>query len=674
MADERFADRSGLVETGGADVGAKRYPHGLAMPFLCGFNARHWSFCEDQPVFEASFGKGNKYYARETEYDVPDGAFVTDRVKVTQGEVHLSSNLSEAHDKNFMTAVETSIGGAAGSASASFALEESSHVATESRKASISIGALKSIYSFARHEIGQLTPRFLTAVSLLPNRFDADDSKCRMEFTSFFEAWGTHYLQYGLFGGTYTLVMTSDEEVLRNSNARRASASLSAGFDSGIASGSAKSTIEQQTADALGVDRKSLKEDWVIIGGDDGSELQGWLKSVNRMEQLLYDVITMRAAANDHRPGTAPKFRPVSELVEADHRLKIDQALEAYLGSSSPLPVGNQTKPVWRMVNRADRSGFLFAAATPASDIEDAYLGYGVAMDDGGDPQTLYAGETMARGGWDSSLFLPISEGKHFFGIETEVQGKGRLDARFQPYPVTFGEWTDLPLNGELRAEAPGFLVGHVGMKREGNCGQIRAAVDDCNVGASAHGDPASSGRVAQASFCVPVPRQARVRTSARDTTGKCDYSLRFLPIRGGLEFDGPCQPMTVGRAYTAATDGFVIARLQLDAAENVKFRGWFVGSIHVNDAERPDASFQAPFSATWNAAYRLSDSAFEMMKWMALGLLGDCLIPIATATAFVRSGSTWTVSVGASEGLNTPVVPRGSEHARCWWQPVKSV
>ena len=611
----------------------------------CGFDAATWQFF-DAPVFAPSYGNKTVTLDGKT-YDVADGTTVRGHNMVHGTQSMVFVGVHSVDDQAFSSSVEASLGLDEVSASTSVSLATTSEIGKDDERTTTVIAYCKEVYSYERDARGDLSADFTAALAALPTAFNPAN---KAAFIQFFQAWGTHYLTKGHFGGNWVMHTLIDESEYRKLDTSDLKTSVKTSFDDGVSSFSAKTDIEHSTKSSLKIDQNSISIDWHCLGGDSGTELNDWLKTIEDEAELLVDTYSVGSSE------VAPRFTPIWDLVDdAARKQAMKDALAAYLpdeGSyAPPLP-----DPITRNGNEnylADCDGFFSVSLETTGDGNRGDLS--VRTDASPEAGTARGGASVQ---WSdpfdrmqqASAFTPVRANDHYGSSIGSTNGNVSAQAQFQPFPqLGFGDWEEIGGNVVIPGrQQDGFVVAYAG---NGGRDQVlgQQSVDGQMVtcaGFSIHEYESSDVWISANSFCMPVPRGSDVMIIWVGEAG-----IPSTPA-------GKAYWIPMGDAYRLKPPiGFNVN--EVNAAEE---DGILLAVVNANDVGEVGLEFPTSYGTLdlqVSGSSDFSDPVSRARAGAEMNTLADKLVPLNSATAMVRKGETFSAAFTQGDDSNAGAVLR---------------
>ncbi len=485
-------------------------------------------------------------------------------------------------------------------------------------------------------------------------------------FGDFFDAWGTHTLLEGYFGGLWKMKTVVREFHITEERADDIKSAVEAGFDDGIDSGSVKSSIETSVKDRLTKDSISSEISFDATGGNSDDELRNWLISVDTGLELLFDFHAFLDSS------ITPKFAPIWNLVpDPSQKQAMKDAYKAYVGPSArlmddlPAPIAVDAGHVLE----ADTDGFLSAALTLAKNgdlglLENGYIGvldddHGVLYawsDPASDPATQRVALSVHRPDWCASFFTPIRAKDRYKATMAFGGGDLAPAVQFQPIHLDLGAWTSIPLNTLTARQQDGFVVAMVSAGHTGTGGSISGrqtlGASTFEVGASAHWDIFGDRWTMSNSFCMPVAKATPFRVDF-SSFGDAHAEAFWIPM-GSRYFLLAPEVRDINTTYDAADSGILVGSVRLPAKNDASWSetAW----LTLKAAAANDGSFSNATAAA--ASISLSN--------------GDQWISDNSASVFVRAGGHYRGSV-VDQAMQTIIGQRvdrqgDASHSLMWF------
>lgn len=642
------ATRSGATRTATHNL-----PPGLNATVIAhGFDATTWDFLY-QPVFVLSYAQQDpdqgigvvtlRHGGQDVTYDVPDGMTVIAQTLASGTETMIFHGRHSIDEDKFSTSVEASLSTTGVSASASFALATTSKIDTNDTQSTTAISYYKQIYTYHRDAVGSLSPGFVSDIGALPSAYSpAQDGL----FQAFFKKWGTHFLTAGTFGGNWVMNTFIAESVMDTLDTRDVKSSVSASFNEGVASGSTKTTIEDNTSKSLNLDDKTSQITWHCLGGDSDKEVNDWLNSVDTSIAFLNDTLSLTTDA------LRPTFTPIWTLAGSSNQAAVKSAWEAYLPGETDLddtlPAQINVQP--NEIMSAATDGFLGVVIDAGGYGENAGEAY--AYSDGNpDPATMRAAASMHRGSVDrmstSSLLTPVRAGDWYKAGYSVLLPFVPPVIQFQPIALGLGAWEELTVGTVYPGrDVDGFVVGVIAYGWDGFRGALVGSQELGGVMtpyaiSSVHRLADAGTAATTESFCMPVARGTRFTVAAQPTFGIPNVWAHFIPM-------GPSRKLLPPQAYGA------------NEIDQARAHGILTAYIEVkagNDFPDSNVTGGLALQVAATADFANPATVAQASAQVAIGF-SDTIVPFNAASAFVRKGSWFRAALAHNGGGSvTPTV-----------------
>jgi hypothetical protein len=651
----------------GAKTAATRnLPPGLnATTIAHGFDVTTWTFLYT-PVFVLSYDQQDpdqgigvvtlRHGGADVTYDVPDGMTVLASYEAGGTETMIFHGRHSIDEDKFSTSVEASLSTTGVSGSASFALATTSKIDTNDTQSTTAISYYKQIYTYHRDAVQPLSAAFASEIGALPSSYSpAQDGV----FQAFFKKWGTHVLASGTFGGNWVMNTFIAESVMDKLDTQDVKSSVSASFNEGVASGSTKTTIEDNTSKSLNLDDKTSSIRWHCLGGDSDKELNDWLNSVDTSIELLNDTLSLTTDA------VRPVFTPIWTLASAN-QAAVKSAWEAYLPGETdlddtlPAPISLQPNEIMQ----AATDGFLSIAMSTG--------GYGVnageanACTDGNpDPTTVMATASMHLGKEDhfynASLFTPVRAKDWYKAAYSVILPMSPPAIQFQPIDLGLGAWEALTIDFVYPGrDVDGFVVGVISYVWDGFRGSVVGMQEiggkmTAFAASSVHRVEDADTAITTESFCMPLARGTRFAVNTQPTVGLPSVSAHFIPM-------GPSRKLLPPQAYGAN---------EIDQARS---HGILTGTVEVAlpgeqsplDPKSIDVegalSLQVAATADFANPTTIAQATAQIAQ-----VFYDAIVPCNSASAFVHKGNWFRAGLARNDS-------EGSANATVYWTGIVPV
>ena len=535
-----------------------------------GFDVTLWKLC-DGKIFTPTYHDGNSL-SLDKNYDVPDG-LTADPMLISSGsEVTLFRGVQAEDENSYSVAVSASLKISGFSSKVERSIAASSKVSTDEEKTTAVISDDRITYSLTRDDNVGVTETFQKAVSAV---------LVKKDFETFFAKWGTHFLQYGAFGGSFVMRTVLEKSVAQRLSSEGIKSGIEVGFKSQSVDVSSKVSIEQSTRQSLNVTATESSIYWDSVGGlatgPSASDRTAFMNSVDARPMLLNGVTHLLSVTDVGPPPrfskTQPTFEPIWTLVaDQTEQAALKAGWEAYIqasGGEAPDYIPEPDKPAVNAVTRAATDGFLSAwLVTLIAQREGRLFG---ETDTDANPSTLRVGatlDTVMNGCLGrASMFMPIRKDDHYNCRFITGDNAPTAEVRFQPYGLGFGAWESLVIEHAYPGRAQdGFVVATIAAANDGDQGFIaglqKELTGDGLVRASIYSSQRDQSRTSLESFCMPVPKGIPFQVSRHLASGAPTCTAFWLPM-GPSHRLLALDPRSPDISYLAETNGLLVGSLQ---------------------------------------------------------------------------------------------------------------
>lgn len=543
---------------------------GLFYPIQNGYNALRADFL-GKPVFALTYDQGvtvpyGTTLDNSTDYAVPDG--VTTHV-VTATYTSSESTLLETesdYDEYFSASVSGSMTYMSYSASASSSLAfHGSLFSSKSSYYALNFGR-EQVYLARRYDTSNVLPDFTAALSALPATLEEPGAE--NAYFTFFDTYGTHYLESGIFGGYYTMETRIDDSLVDSTSERDVTAGVQASFDDMAQSGKLEASMAYGSSSYLSEHESQTSVQIYTNGGMPNDDKNLYFESIFANPILLLSF-------DDNQKSV---FQPLSRFIADEvRRSTFDKAIQRYIDGAAEQEgmLGSPHPRDFDEAYKASGDGFVTSTITFKSDgdrgsvlvYSDGFTNPSVVR--GAASMHSYAsGDCRVK---QSTLTIPVRAGEYFNLHWSASHGHTVADASFVPFgfgsDIAFGAWQEAPLNEPVVAPSDGFVVAVIQCSSDGDGDrgyilgqQGRDAQSLTTVAAtSAHFFKDGDDWIPCQSFVMPVAKGTTYSLPFKITSKQPMATAYFLPVEGEPLIE-PMQARSNKTAYQAETDGFLLA------------------------------------------------------------------------------------------------------------------
>lgn len=535
---------------------------GLDSVLKVGYNARSGEFC-GQPIFKVTYNNKQKIAfgpeLTKTEYDVPDQITVVEHTQLVKVILQELLKTEEDFKRKFSIKTDVEGSGVAISAKAHFAMTDSNRLFTSHETEYHYAFHVQSVFKVWRNET-LLSNKFQERIAALT----ASDTSA---FKAIFDEYGTHYLKHGHLGGYMTMTTEIDKSVVEKSSEKEIIAGLEMGYNGIVNSGSVKVESAYNGSDFLKRNQSTMKVRTDTTGGLTQDKLESWYRSCFSLPALI--------PLADKQAKIDVSMSPITNLLpNGPVKTAMIAALRDYLPEEQP-ELKNFGAPEMLEPDKPKlkgRDGLLIGHLWVGG---NGPRGYIVGKTDNTEDPQLVRGAASVHYSTDddkqvriNSFLMPVRKTDGVVGNYVNTWGQPDKNYRFIPFGPAedqsyLGEWQEQSLDTPFSATTDGFVVctiwadrpnrGSVFLRDTSNNNALLAA-------SSAHAYDESDTWYECASFCAPVRKGLTVQVESQPTVGTPRIYANWVPVQR-VAF-GARQTRTVGRTFTAATDGFLVGVL----------------------------------------------------------------------------------------------------------------
>ncbi len=626
---------------------------GLSLPIQNGYNVVRADFLT-RAVFDLTYNEGKTIQygpdlGTQGTYDVPDGVDVqNDTGTYSSSSTRLLETATD-YNQYYTASVAGTVTSTSFSGSASSSLAYHGQLFTSvSSSYALNFGREKVYHANRTLTTQYLSQAFKDALGQLRWTSTPED------YRAFFDAWGTHYLKYGIFGGFYTMETRIDDTLLESSTSTDVTAGVQAGFNGVVQSGQLSAEGAYGSSSWLSSHRSQTSVTISTSGGTSDESISVYYRSIFANPILLLFFVENKAPS---------AFGLLSDFMADDaDKTRFNEAVQDYIDSAASAE-GMLGSPRVQSVNRIYKAKFDGLVTGVISKNVSGDRGYLQAAADGSDnPTTLRGAASMhwndGMNNWitQSSFTVPVRAGDYDNTTYTTTWGTPPARLALTPFglgtDVVLGASTDVTVDEVQTAPSDGFVTAMIDCSNNGARGSIlgqQGASSDALVtvaGSSAHLDTNKNNWVRCQSFCMPVAAGQVYRVATLLGAGKPTMTACFTPILGGHALLGAMRDRTNKISSQAETDGFVLAYIDASTAS-------YRGALSVSVARlAEDLPIVVPRALT-SAYYNNKDD-----RWL----------PYNTVMVPVERGSWYQVSMEPSWGSPSVYirwVPLGQAPAR---------
>jgi len=565
------------------------------------------------PIFDLAFYKGvTVRYGLSGEqeaYDVPDGISIT---VATSSENSTSSVLLETtsdYDEYFSSSVSGSMSYMSYSASVDSSIAYHGSLFQQGSSAYTVNFGKEQVYQARRNDTTALNANFKAALDALPSTYGGEAD--REAFFTFFDTYGTHYLEEGIFGGYYTMETRIDESLMESSEQTDVTAGIQAGFEGITSSGSLSVSAAYGSSSFLSQHKSQTSISIYTNGGTPNDDVNTYFQSIYANPILLFNLSASAMST----------VQPLSALIsDTAKKAAFDSALQDYILAAAEAEglIASPQPRADKEVYRAASDGFVVATIVKKDDGSRGTVT--MTTDSKASPATCRAMASIHKyGNSDShidaaSLTAPVKAGDYYSTVMTTTSKNPQVTVSFVPLASggdgTFGDWTSINANAAYTAASSGLVVAFINCpKDDGSRGFIIGQQGSDATGlvdvmsSSAHFYSKEDDWVPCESFCMPVPAGSTYKVSFLITSVSPVATAYWLPIKSPDVSLSKPESRTKGTVYQAETDGFLIGMLN---ASSDGARGHL--EIHV-DAFEDDLDAASTVRATTYVHYYKKDN-----------------------------------------------------------------
>ncbi|HEX4293529.1 MAG TPA: MAC/perforin domain-containing protein [Rhizomicrobium sp.] len=557
-------------------------PSGCLDALQRGFNLLRGDFLGN-PVF--AYNPNGTVLLGGTTYAIPNTIVAEEVNRSKTCETTLMLQTQEDYKTSFSLSVSASMSYGIYSMSASSSLTSADELFTSSTKTYAVNMFKKILFSLRRNPADldgtyALAGDFKKSLAELPKTLD---DKTYSVFLNFFDLYGTHFLQQGYFGGSFSMNSGIDDEVVKKNDEQTIKASLEAGFSGLVSKGSISIDTAYSSSDFLQTNKTSTEITFTWIGGTQNDNKQTFVDSIDARPVLVIDMCDQE---------DKPVFLPIHLLVPADQQALLQSALARYLGATGMigLPVDMRWSENSGVTTKATQDGFVLASRFRRTADAVGSVSLATGPDENPQPGSLAAaagaaymkgingGEPNPNTGSNywldcTSIALPVRYGDHY-SAKFARTGAASPGGRFAfaplslPAGTTLGAWTFVGSNqgksgaGELdqTAATDGFAFVSLTADTDNARGlaEILLQAGTSLAMTSCHFfSPTGALSIAQ-SLCAPIAAGSNWAVRWTPTCAFPRVDVFWMPIQGGGVKLGAPQKRDPNTTYTAEEDGFL--------------------------------------------------------------------------------------------------------------------
>ncbi len=551
---------------------------GLITPLSCGFNARTASYLTN-PVFNVTYEKTQGGKPRTVKYDgvlcnIPDQIVTFDTAtNSSAGSTAGFFNSTYEFDQVYRYQDSLGVAGIDFSGSLSQRMTYSRSMFSSYLNAYYLSFSVFSTYGIRRADVqgSDMTADFVSELEALPGEIRGPDDYAA--YVRFFEAYGTHFVLKGDFGGYQVMGTDLDASFLAQSDTSEVAQELDAAFSGAVRSGTLNAASVYAQSEYLSSIRANLTFAFDARGGVPNSDVDTYRSSVFGLPVLLLNLNLSNASWS-----TMPEMRRHSTLIPFElRRMTMNLAIEEYLRPSlidSPVP---RTLDVSRQAQRSSFVvGWLEVGGNTRSGL-DAYT------DGSLDPVTLrgtasahFNLESGDKVGW-SAYTMPVRQGDYAYATLASDTFAGEPAVRIWQFGFDrLQSAGDTPLLGEWQsmgagsfsgtADTDGFMVAVA--QATGDHSQAVATVkvsDELRGACAAQKYVDDDIWYPSQSVCVPIRNGEAYDVAFTVNAGTAATQAYWIPMFASVATLGAAQPLGGANvAIPASDDGFLVILLDV--------------------------------------------------------------------------------------------------------------
>lgn len=538
------------------------------------YNARDGN-CLGQSVFVLTYDKGTTVqWGSQGQVGIPD------QIAASTATVHYS--LSESlvlketadYDRSFSASVAADYTGVTYSGSVSSSLLYHGSLFTSTSHTYALNFYLQKVLTFERLgsvSADDLDDDFVAAIKGLSGQ-DQD------AYFSFFDNYGTHYVDAGALGGTVVMQTSIEDSLYESYSASEINAQIAVGYNGLVASGNLDISAAYSASEFLSQNRSSIQIILSVLGGlyTADEPISQWVDSIYDTPSLLMNVpnspsLTTLKAISD-LAGTAGADEKVAD--------NIKQYLPQYVSEYKALD-GLLSSPAGIVANLvysgAAGNGFILATIRETANGDRGSCS--AYASESANPTTLrgLASQHYYTNAdtWVpyASLMMPAPSDNKAAISDATTSGDPSVALSFvglgDANDPAMGPWDELNFGDDYLAASDGFVVAYVDWNGDdGSRGYVQGVLnpgtDDEVVAAAASQHYWSRGNtyVPSNSFCLPIRHGTSYAVKYTGTAGNPMAKAYFTSLPDTLTFPEGFSSRTAGWTYQAETDGFLIAYL----------------------------------------------------------------------------------------------------------------
>ncbi len=566
----------------------KTLPPGMRIPVSNGYNALKAKF-SNKAIFTPSFSKGKtvKYGAAQAgkaSYAIPDHIAFKKPWRASSAGDTVLLRKKEDYDKYFSAPVKAEYASLTFADAAQSDLAFHGSLFAEADRSYIVNSSALLAYSIQRKDADELTQEFSDALAGLPLEF-SQEAKGRKDFFDFFDAFGTHYLKTGRFGGFMAMESSIANHLFDKLKEAEIIAGVKAGFGGLMKSGRMDAVITYKASKFLGHYKDQISITIYTSGGVRRDSIRGYFQTIPVRPILL---------TNTGAFGKT-EFVSMGNLIKDEARRKaFNKAVEAYISGGdsggSAISAGKiqDMGGVYRTPADSLVLGTLQMSASGQADFR-VFSGDSSALSAmkgccSVSNYPSFSGKLIGNQVCYSSFLVPVRRGDYYAAKKESMSGAP--DCQFLEYALlsrdtpAIGEWQVIDTDAPIKAASDGFVIAAIDCVR--NLGSQGAIFGRISCDAKSYTDIAAASAcrsnepytcfASRQSFCMPVRKGESyiVKTETKDA--KPEYQAFWAPLSERISlFQAPVLRLR-DSVYKALSDGLLTVMVKASDTDGLGY------------------------------------------------------------------------------------------------------